>query len=335
MFDTLDDRAGGAATDTSSRPGDHAARPIWQFTTDDVAACDRPDYWRHAIGQALNVDVTVQPLPGMPFDMRLSLQDWTCLRLLSVRGSAHRALRRGPGRGDGVSLVLQFSGVCEFGDRRRKVTLGPGDAALMPPDFEHVIAPRGAYSHVLIDLPWQIMDDLLPPWRSLSCHTLPAAHPMAAAMVDLTRWMLQHGDALPDDGRASLAHSLTSLVPSLAEAGAALPARPTRKQLGPLARAQGERIEAFVRENLGESSLDVGRIAHELGLSTRYVHKLYAAGPGVMQWVLECRLQAAREELAQRGARSVSSIAYGLGFTSPSHFSRAFRRRFGMRPTQI
>lgn len=336
VFDSLDDRAGDAGTDTPGRPRAQArpAWPQWQFTTNEVEIGDRPDYWRQAIGQALNVDVTVQPLPGMPFDMRLSMQDWGHFRLLCVRGSAHRALRRGPGRGDGVSLVLQFSGLSEFGDRRRKVTLGPGDVALMPPDFEHVVAPHGAYSHVLVDLPWQVMDELLPPWRSLSCSTLAATHPTAAAMVDLSRCMLQHGDTLPEDARTSLAASLIGLVPGLAEAHADSRSRPMPAQPGPLARVQRQRVEAFVRENLGEAGLDVGLIARELGFSVRYVHKLYATGPGVMQWVLECRLQAAREELAQRGARSVSSVAYGLGFASPSHFSRTFRRRFGMSPSQ-
>jgi AraC-like DNA-binding protein len=32
---------------------------------------------------------------------------------------------------------------------------------------------------------------------------------------------------------------------------------------------------------------------------------------------------------------SVSTIAYRTGFSHPAHFSRAFRRRFGVSPSEI
>lgn len=115
----------------------------WQFDTEAIGVADRPDYWSQAIAQALHVDVSVEPLVDTPFGIRMALQDWGCLRLLHVQGSAHRSRRRGPGRADELALVLQFDGVCEIGGRGRRATLGPGDVAIMAPDFECVHAPRG------------------------------------------------------------------------------------------------------------------------------------------------------------------------------------------------
>ena len=34
-----------------------------------------------------------------------------------------------------------------------------------------------------------------------------------------------------------------------------------------------------------------------------------------------------------RGARSISEVAYAWGFNSPAHFSRAFKKQFGMCPS--
>ncbi|HJP67724.1 MAG TPA: helix-turn-helix domain-containing protein, partial [Sphingomicrobium sp.] len=34
------------------------------------------------------------------------------------------------------------------------------------------------------------------------------------------------------------------------------------------------------------------------------------------------------------GGTSISEIAYGVGFSSPAHFSARFRERFGMTPRE-
>ncbi|HNU11424.1 MAG TPA: helix-turn-helix domain-containing protein [Rubrivivax sp.] len=305
----------------------------WLFDTDAIRVEERPEYWRHAIAHALNVDIRVEPLRDEPFDIRMALQDWGELRFMHVQGSAHRSTRRGPGRSGELALVLQLDGVCEIGDRRRRASLGPGDIAIMPPDFECVHAPRGSYRHVLVDLGLDLAGELLPQWKTLIGGTFAADHPAAAALVDLARWMLTYRESLPDEAQGALATTLLALVPRLSQASA--PVDAPASTLAPIARAQRQRVEAFIREHLADAALDVARIARELGLSVRYVHKLFACGPGVMQWVQEQRLLACHDELTRRGTRPVSSIAYGWGFASPSHFSRAFRRRFGVSPSQV
>lgn len=306
----------------------------WLFDTDAIRVDDRPEYWRQAIAHALGVDVRVEPLADTPFDIRMAVQPWGGLRFMYVQGSAHRSQRRGPGRADELALVLQLDGFCEIGNRRHRVALGPGDVAIMPPDFECVHAPRGRYGHVLIDLGLDLAGELLPQWKTRLDGPFPAEQPAAAALVGLAQWMLNHGASLPEDARDGVASSLMALMPGLSQAADGAQAGGPSGTLAPMARAQRQRVEAFIREHLADASLDVPTIARELGLSVRYVHKLFARGPGVMQWVQEQRLQACRHELARRGTRAVSSIAYGWGFASPSHFSRAYRRRFGVSPSQ-
>jgi AraC-like DNA-binding protein len=52
--------------------------------------------------------------------------------------------------------------------------------------------------------------------------------------------------------------------------------------------------------------------------------------------VLEARLQACRKALSDPRcvSFSVSEIAYAWGFNDLSHFSKAFRKRFGVSPAQ-
>jgi AraC-like DNA-binding protein len=71
-------------------------------------------------------------------------------------------------------------------------------------------------------------------------------------------------------------------------------------------------------------------------MSVRTLHYLFkGTGESVSDCIWERRLQRCREALgmpAQRH-RTVTEIALAAGFNSMSHFSSAFRRRFGMTPS--
>lgn len=57
--------------------------------------------------------------------------------------------------------------------------------------------------------------------------------------------------------------------------------------------------------------------------------EIYQTTPG--KWLLERRLMHARHLLTNK-ARSVADAAFESGFESPSHFSRAFKQKFGHTP---
>jgi AraC-like DNA-binding protein len=56
-------------------------------------------------------------------------------------------------------------------------------------------------------------------------------------------------------------------------------------------------------------------------------------GTSVHQYLLQRRLTLARDRLAQ-GVTSLSALALDLGFSTHSHFTAAFRRRFGITPRE-
>ncbi|MGK5640583.1 AraC family transcriptional regulator [Streptomyces sp. URMC 126] len=97
------------------------------------------------------------------------------------------------------------------------------------------------------------------------------------------------------------------------------------------------RLRAYVNERLGDRDLTPGGIAAHHHISTRLLHKLFAAeGITVSRWIQRRRLQECRRELA--GVRSgrpgpaVASVAKRWGFANAAHFSRSFRAAYGMSP---
>lgn len=89
------------------------------------------------------------------------------------------------------------------------------------------------------------------------------------------------------------------------------------------------RMEASVEEPVGRA--DLARLA---GLSVRQLERLFRAqlGTGVGAMYLRIRLDQAAQLLRSSGM-SVTEAAVACGFQSASHFARAFRARFGVRPS--
>jgi AraC-like DNA-binding protein len=69
-------------------------------------------------------------------------------------------------------------------------------------------------------------------------------------------------------------------------------------------------------------------------LSPSYFSRSFAAvfGVGFAEYARQYRLRAAARSLTAEGAR-ISDIAYRSGFLTPSHFSAAFQKRFGLSPS--
>jgi AraC-like DNA-binding protein len=103
-------------------------------------------------------------------------------------------------------------------------------------------------------------------------------------------------------------------------------------------RALMAQIHAFIGENLGDPNLTPGVIAAAHHISLRYLHKLFhAEGQTVACCIRERRLEQCRRDLAdpRLAARPINAIAARWGFTSPAHFSQAFRSAYDLSPRQF
>lgn len=91
---------------------------------------------------------------------------------------------------------------------------------------------------------------------------------------------------------------------------------------------------ALIDDQLNNPELSPGMAAQHLGISTRYVHKRFAAlGTTFGSYVRKKRLDGARKELLSLAHRqSISELAYRWGFADVSTFLRAFKRQFGCTP---
>jgi AraC-like DNA-binding protein len=95
------------------------------------------------------------------------------------------------------------------------------------------------------------------------------------------------------------------------------------------------RAKSFIETRL-RGVVTAVEVAEALGCSARYVNDLFAdEGTSVGNYVLLRRLEKCCDDFTDAvTARRVGEVAYSWGFNSIAHFSRSFRARYGMSPTE-
>jgi AraC-like DNA-binding protein len=96
----------------------------------------------------------------------------------------------------------------------------------------------------------------------------------------------------------------------------------------PSSEARRERARARLRD----PGLTVAAIAAQLHTSVSTLHRAFAGEPcSIAEWIWVQRLDAVRADLGDPALRhrTISDLAFAWGFVDASHFSRAFRARFG------
>ena len=78
-------------------------------------------------------------------------------------------------------------------------------------------------------------------------------------------------------------------------------------------------------------------VAQAEGVSTRYLQRLFTqAGNSFIHYLRTRRLERCRADLASplHDELSISEICFRWGFNGSAHFSRAFRKEYGMSPRE-
>lgn len=91
----------------------------------------------------------------------------------------------------------------------------------------------------------------------------------------------------------------------------------------------------IIEENIDNSELDVEKFSSLLGMSQIQLYRKLSAltNMTVKEFINDIRLKRAAE-LLKNSDLSVSEIAYSVGFTDLSYFTKCFKRKFGINPTQ-
>jgi AraC-like DNA-binding protein len=110
---------------------------------------------------------------------------------------------------------------------------------------------------------------------------------------------------------------------------------PTRGESG---RARLEQISRHLRRHFADPDLCATDVADAVGISRRYLHRLYAEdGRSFRQELIGLRMEACLKAFLDAGQaeKTIAEIAFAAGYADISQFNRHFRRLKGATPSAL
>ncbi|WP_258769401.1 AraC family transcriptional regulator [Bradyrhizobium arachidis] len=267
-------------------------------------------------------DVTALPLPSV--------------KMSGASGTPMSFVATGTDPDNALGFVLASHAPMRIAVDDRALDLAPMEVGLA--DAAHVGAhvsqlSEGSFRGLLINR--KALLELCPHAEDLIARPLNANAGVKMLLQGYCDLLIENANSLDALARNAAAQHLIDLV--ALSLGTGRDETELVKDRG-LAAARLEAIKADVLARLGNGDLSLAEVAQRNRASPRYVQMLFErTGTTFSEFVLEQRLIRAARLLrgSLQRSRKVSDIAHLAGFNDVSYFHRAFRRRFGMTPSDM
>jgi AraC-like DNA-binding protein len=259
--------------------------------------------------------------------------------LLTTMTSDRMELMRSPkriasGREDCFLIALEGRTTSALAQDGREGVLRTGDFAIVDSCRPYSVLFSENFKHHVLRIPRREMTQRIGAIDAVTGVTIDGSSGAGKLASLLCRTLAHEADTLPPETTSQVAGSLLDLF------AVALGERLSSARVSETAvrNAWFVRIRNHIDNHLSDPELSRTTIAVALGVSVRHLADIFGAGGlSVSAYIWERRLHKcclALRDPAQNG-RSISNIAFGWGFNDMSHFSRAFRNRYGVSPKEF
>lgn len=316
------------------------------WSTEGLAPKDQFAYWSDVVCEACTPLAAVRTRQHLArSSVGKGLTGWArAVRLADSTStefaSCTQRLTHGPaevrrGRDEQIFVNLQLNGTTRGEQDGRMCVVPPGSFAVFDTTRPYVLefdeSPDGA--------PWRVLsfkiarDQMLPliPLPALrTARTIDARSGAGAVAADMMTSLWRSRAQLSAASRLALDHACTEVIATAL--GAFEKDVHDRGTVDDALRAS---IARFVHERLPHGQVPAVEAARHVGISVRKLHQLYDGCETTFgATVRDLRLQRAARQLETRGSDvTVTDVANRWGFCDASHFTRAFKAKYGMTPT--
>jgi AraC-like DNA-binding protein len=305
---------------------------LGSLSTSGLAPTKQIQVWSDALTDLCG-RFDIDPLDGSTFDGLINYTSVSRLKLCQIEASQHRIGHAAPRIRQSdhpyVKILFQTYGISHFEQDGRRIEIGPGDCLVYDVSCAHMIVSPAFTRHDVVIVPKELLHE-----RGLGVGNLAACKLSARAGTgriahEFVQAAFNEAAKLSPNNAAGVAESLIDLL--------LLPLREadlTLDRVGP--EAMYIRAQGFIREHLRDPELSIEQISAALHCTKRYLHMLFSdRGMTVSDYIWQARLHHCRQELEAQSGKTITDVAFSWGFSSSSHFSRVFRKYFGVVPSAI
>ena len=301
-------------------------------STDQVAPKERIPYWKDLIWQLLGRLRSEARSEG-EFRGRMVHCDAGDVKLCRLSASSHRVARtpdliRQDDRGF-LKVVFQLEGTTWFEQGGRKTLLSPGEWSIYDTMKAYTVSNTSDIEQMVL---------LAPREKILAAHLNPdellvqrydARNGIGRIAGELLHKAFEEIETCSAESAETIGDAVAQLLRQSLMERAGKPTSLTLRE------ALRDRIKTYIQRNLRDPDLSLDQIAAALRCSKRNLHKAFSNdGATLSDSIWRLRLEHCRRDLVSPACawKSITEIAYSWGFSSSTHFSKAFREAYGTSP---
>jgi AraC-like DNA-binding protein len=305
-------------------------------STDQVPASQAFSFWQEVICDTF-IELDCAATSENTFRGKVSSTATGAFQLSSLVSDEIEVTRSRPriarSREEFCLVVIQGEGRTLAEQDGRRSILRPGDLALFDGARPYYAKLEAGFHHFVLKAAREELSRRLGALERLTVIPVRGdsgiGHMASACVRELSERFLE----MPADIAQRAASCCLDLVSTALATGSGL----SREARRPSGCVRFLEARALIERHLGRGDVGSEWVAQALKVSPRYLRQLFAengTSPGRFIW--ERRLERCRMALAdpRQANRSVSEVAFAWGFNDTAHFSRAFRKRFGLSPRE-
>lgn len=255
----------------------------------------------------------------------LQLNQYKTCPVRDVRSK--KMLRSNPDEDFYILRALNGKGTLVQGGK--EATLLPGDIAMYDSAKEFTWQWESAAEMQIAKVPREALLRKSTNAENLVARKISGASPFSIMLGNVLDGALTATEYNDEFDVARYAHTLTDMLATCIDLSLSSANAPRTENT--LARAK-----KVLMDNLGNCDFDLAGLSTSLSISGSSIARAFAAeGTTPIRWLWSKRLEYAYELASNGSFMTVSQIALESGFTEFAHFSRSFKKTYGVSPSDF
>jgi AraC-like DNA-binding protein len=249
------------------------------------------------------------------------------LQVARITAGRHRVVHEPPASlAPAAAIVLQITGKSVIEQQGRTVRLAPGHWSMCDSTLPYTLTSPGSSQRLLLLIPHDCLGDDID-LEEFTSRSFSGTAGVGRLVFGIAGWLVEELASIHSDRADVLAKTITQII------NLAIHEKMGRRSLEPARGTLGDRIRAYVADHLRDPHLSLDSIAKHLNSSKRSLHRAVStSSSSIHDLIWHQRLDRCRRDLLDpsQSRQTIAEIAHSWGFKNFTHFSQAFRERFGV-----